>query len=286
MFDQFSSVYSAKVSTSEFNRLSQYINVKYGIKLPPEKRVLVQSRLHKRLRELNLTSFEEYLNYLFSKKNNSEEEVQMMNVISTNKTEFFRESTHFDFLRSSILPDMLNGRNGAEGLNIWSAGCSSGEEVYTIAMVLEEFFRTTGTVRTYYSILGTDLSTKVLGEAVDAVYTGNKAAGVPAELKKRYFLKSRKAGVDLLRVAPEIRNRVRFQRLNFMDKSYNLKIKFDIAFCRNVLIYFESDVQEAVINKICEFIKPGGYLFLGHSESISRLNVPLTQVRSALFQRH
>lgn len=284
MTKEIQSLFQTQISNADFEKLSTYINSKYGIKLPPEKKVMLQSRLHKRLRSLNLATFDQYLDLIFSKQGNADEEIQMMNVVSTNKTDFFRESTHFDFLTDMILPAVVENQKSMETLNIWSAGCSSGEEAYTTAIVVEEYFRKSK--RFNYQILGTDISTKVLSEAIDGVYQDAKISNISMDLKKRYFLKSKTPGSNLVRLVPELRKHVQFRRLNFMDNSFDIKTRFDVVFCRNVLIYFEREVQQSVINKLCACIKPGGYLFIGHSESITNMKVPLTQVRPTIFRRN
>ena len=182
MTTEIQNLFNTRVSSAEFNKLSKFINSRYGIKLPPEKKVMLQSRLHKRLRSLNMSSFDQYINYLFSEEGSAQEEIQMMNVVSTNKTEFFRESAHFDFITTVILPQLINNFRPSEQLKIWSAGCSSGEEGYTTAMVMEEYFRRS--TRTDYHILGTDISTKVLNEAASAVYNGYKVSNIRS-IKKR-----------------------------------------------------------------------------------------------------
>jgi chemotaxis protein methyltransferase CheR len=208
--------------------------------------------------------------------------VHMIDVVTTNKTDFFREPTHFDFLTNRILPQYKNG--GSSFMKIWSAGCSSGEEVYTIAMVMEEYLKQTP-LRLPYALLGTDISTHILEKAQAAVYSEDQIARIPLALKKKYFLRSKDPLVHKARVVPELRKKVRYQRLNFMDSQYDVPGYFDVIFCRNVLIYFDKAVQEKVINRLCSRLKEGGYFFLGHSESISNMQVPLRQIQPTVFIR-
>jgi chemotaxis protein methyltransferase CheR len=251
--------------------------------MPPVKRIMLQSRLQKRLKELKMTSFKEYCNYIFSKEGLNNEIIHMLDVVSTNKTDFFREPVHFDFLTSNILPELVNTSKTFKSLKIWSAGCSSGEEPYTIAIVLFEYLEKNPGFD--FSILGTDISTKILQKAIDAVYKEERVEGIPLELKRKYFLKSKDRENPSVKMGAMLRSKVHFDRLNFMDSSYNVRDMFDIVFCRNVLIYFDRETQEKVINKICTKIPTGGYFFLGHSESIMNMNLPLRQIKPTIYQK-
>lgn len=275
-------IYKAELSVDDFNKLSSFIYNESGIKMPPVKRIMLQSRLQKRLKELKMTSFKEYCNYIFSKEGLNSEIIHMLDVVSTNKTDFFREPVHFDFLTSTVLPELVNASKH-RNIKIWSAGCSSGEEPYTVAIVLFEFMEKNSTLD--FSILGTDISTKILQKAIDAVYKEERVEGIPLELKRKYFLKSKDRENPSVKMSPELRSKVRFERLNFMDSSYSIRDSFDIVFCRNVLIYFDRETQEKVINKICTKINTGGYFFLGHSESIMNMNLPLRQIKPTIFQK-
>ncbi|MCK5209842.1 MAG: chemotaxis protein CheR, partial [Cyclobacteriaceae bacterium] len=254
----------------------------FGIKMPPVKRIMLQSRLHKRLRFLNMADFGEYIDYLFSAEGRKNEVTEMMNVVSTNKTDFFREPAHFEFMENHVLPKFEIERPTRQ-IKIWSAGCSSGEEVYTICITLEEYMRLKKDLS--YHVFGTDISTDVLRKAKSAIYSNDRTAGISHEHKKRYFLISKDRSTNLVKVIPKLRNKVSFSRLNFMDKHYNVDSGFDIIFCRNVLIYFDRETQEKVINRLCQKLDIGGYLFLGHSESITGLNVPLKQLQPTVYQK-
>jgi len=245
---------------------------------------MLQSRLHKRLRELNMTNYKQYVEYVFSKEGQQTEIIQMMDMVSTNKTDFFREPVHFEYLHSTVLPELLfNNRN--RYLKIWSAGCSSGEEPYTIAMSLNEFFIQNPANSFEYSILATDISTRMLKSAVEGIYKEERIETLPLNLKKRYLLRSKDRNSPTIRIIPDLRRKVTFQRLNFMDSFYNVPDNFDIIFCRNVLIYFDRDTQERVINRLATKLKTNGYFFLGHSESITNFDVPLIQLRPTIFRR-
>ena len=210
----------------------------------------------------------------------------MIDAVTTNKTDFFRESDHFDILVNRIIPEAETrfGAGVARPLNIWSAGCSTGEEPYTLAMVLEE--RRGADPRFSYSIFASDLSTKVLEKAREAVYEESKAAVVPLGLKRKYMLRSKDKDKALVRMKPEIRSRVSFGRINFMDPSYAVDGPFDVVFCRNVIIYFERPVQEAILKKLCANVRLGGWLVLGHSETLTGMDIPLRSVAPTVYERH
>ena len=272
---------SARMTKADFEKLSSFIYNQYGIKMPPIKKTLLESRLHKRLNALNMSSFKEYIDMILNAKGMDSELIGMINAITTNKTDFFRESAHFDFLTSYILPDLSERSN--KPVKVWSAGCSSGEEVYTLAMVLNEFSENQNKID--YSILGTDISTNVLEKAVTAVYPEERINDLPLSLKRKYFLRSKEAVSRTVRVIPEIRKKVNFDRLNFMDTTYSVNQVFDVILCRNVLIYFDKPTQERVIKRLCEKLYKGAWLFLGHSESISDMNLPLEQIKPTVFRK-
>lgn len=276
-------IFRAQLTQDEFDKLSRFIYKESGIKMPPVKKVMLQSRLQKRLRELNMTTFKEYIDFVFSKDGLNAEIIHMLDVVSTNKTDFFREPVHFDFLTSTVLPEFVRQRAGARTIKVWSAGCSSGEEPYTLAIVMADFAEKNPGFD--YSIVGTDISTQILQKAVDAVYKEERVSIIPLETKRKYFLKSKDRTNPTVKVVADLRKRVRFGRLNFMDTYYDVPETFDAVFCRNVLIYFDRETQEKVINKLCDKLRPDGYFFLGHSESIMNMDVPLKQVKPTIFKR-
>jgi chemotaxis protein methyltransferase CheR len=271
-----------ELSDADFNRLSNFIYSNYGIKMPPAKKNMLQARLQARLRETKITNFKDYCDYVFLGNNSDTEIVHMIDLVSTNKTDFFRESIHFDFMNSVILPEFF-GENNRETLNVWSSACSSGEEVYTIAMTIEEFLAEKRGFN--YSIHGTDISSRILQKALMAVYPESRIADVPYSLKRKYFLRSKQRENPTVKVVKELRDKVSYRRLNLMDRDYNMQKTFDVIFCRNVLIYFDRRTQEAVINKLCSYLKSGGYFFLGHSESIAGIDVPLRQIKPTIFKK-
>jgi chemotaxis protein methyltransferase CheR len=276
-------IYKATLSNEDFKRLSNFIFKEYGIKMPEVKRTMLQSRLHKRLRELNMTNYKDYVDFVFSKEGQGNEVIHMIDVVSTNKTDFFREPVHFDFLHSTVLPELLSSERPNRFIKVWSAGCSSGEEPYTLAISLSEYMHEHPGFD--YSIFATDISSRILKNAVDAIYKENRIEMLPIQLKKRYLLKSKDRSNPTVRIIPDLRRRVTFQRLNFMDTHYNVPENMDIIFCRNVLIYFDRETQEKVINKLCTKLKPDGFFFLGHSESITNFDVPLKQLKPTIFRK-
>lgn len=243
---------------------------------------MLQSRLQKRLKELRMKDFSQYVTYLFSKEGMMHEVMHMIDAVSTNKTDFFRESSHFDFLLNNLLPAYCSPVPKPD-FKIWSAGCSSGEEAYTLAIVLSEYKMQNGLFD--FSIFATDISIRMLSTAQQAIYKETLIANIPNNLKERYFLKSIDREDKKVRVVPELRKKVTFARFNLIDKHYSTPAMYDLVFCRNVLIYFDRDVQEKIIHNLCSRIHRGGYLFLGHSESITGLNLPLIPVQPTIFEK-
>lgn len=276
-------IFKAQMTSDDFDRLSKFIFQQSGIKMPPVKKVMLQSRLQKRLRELKITSFKEYADFVFSEEGQKNEIIHMLDVVSTNKTDFYREPVHFDFLTQTILPEFIETNNFNKNFKVWSAGCSSGEEPYTITIALNEFKNNYPNFN--YSILGTDISSQILQKAFLAVFKEERIVNIPLELKRKYFLRSKDRINKTVRVIRDLRDKVEYRRLNFMDETYNISDIFDVIFCRNVLIYFNRDTQEQVINKLCNKLKKGGYLFIGHSESILGMDVPLQQIKPTIFKR-
>lgn len=276
---------STQLSNRDFHRLSKYIYSHTGIKMPITKKSMLQARLQKRLRHLQLNSYEEYCNLVFNDQCPQDELVHMIDVVTTNKTDFFREPEHFIYLMQEALPTLIRERNlwGHE-LRVWSTACSSGQEPYTLAMVLANYAETHQGFS--YSILGTDISTFVLGKAMRAVYLKEDAQPVPEEFKKKYLLRSKDRSLDLVKIVPELRATVELRRLNLMDDDFGITKPFEIMFCRNVIIYFDRPTQAILLRKLYNLMTPGGYLFMGHSESLSGLDVPLELVAPTVYRKH
>lgn len=273
------------LSPESFARFSDFITRELGIKMNETKVSMLQSRLMRRLRHLGLSSLDEYQDYLFDSPNADEERVHFIDAVTTNKTDFFREPQHFDYLTRTAIPTLARryGAGGSWRFKLWCAGCSTGEEPYTQAMVLSEYARQNSGFD--FVLLATDISTRVLAHAQKGIYEEERIEPVAVALRQRYLLRSKNPAQRVVRIVPELRRRIHFHRLNFMDADYNVKDQFDVIFFRNVMIYFDKPTQESVINKLCRNLKPGGYLFAGHSESLAGLNIPVTPVASAVFRK-
>ena len=273
-----------QISDDLFLKLGKMLTERYGIKMSIEKKIMFQSRLQKRLRELNMISFDEYAIRLLDSNVGTEEFSVMADFISTNKTEFFRESAHFDFLTDIILPQfqIQMPNYGISQMNIWSAGCSSGQEAYSVAITIEEFIRTSGCNLSYF-ITATDISTRMLKAAKEAIYPMAQVDEISMELKRKYFLKSKSSNDQKVRLVKEIRNKVRFGYLNLMDDLYELKDDFNVVFLRNTLIYFEQAVQIEILTKVLDRLVDGGFLFIGHSESLINMNLPIRSIAPSVY---
>ncbi len=279
--------FSPSLSDRDFKRLSEFIQSECGIKMPPSKKVMLQSRLQKRIRQLGMKSLKEYCSYLFSPHGTENELVHMIDVVTTNKTDFFREPGHFNYMVQKALPALLakSGSGITKKLMLWSAGCSTGEEPYTLAMVLSEFTEKCPGLNLDYIILATDISTRVLDKAKQGVYSHDSIEPVPLDIRKKYLLKSREKSNPLVRIVPELRSVVKFRRLNFLEGNFGMREPMDIIFCRNVIIYFDRPTQEVLLNRFYDHLSPGGYMFLGHSETLHGLDVPFVQVAPTVYRK-
>lgn len=269
----------------EFDRLSEFIMTHCGIKMPPAKKIMLESRLQKRLRSLKISSFKEYCDFVLESEEGADELVHMIDAVTTNKTDFFREPAHFHFLAETALPEFLNENQGGarNRFMVWSAGCSSGEEPYTLAIVLNEFELQHPDFQ--YGIVATDISTRVLDKARLGIYDQHLVANIPPATKHRYFLRSKDREKGQVRVVPELRSRVSFQRVNLMDEHLRVPELMDAIFCRNVIIYFERSTQNKLLARLCRCLKTGGYLFLGHSETVHGFDLPLVRISSTIYRK-
>ncbi len=274
----------AHLSDRHFRSIAELIEGQVGIKLPQGKRLMLEGRLHKRVRALNFSDINEYVDNLFDAGQFDSELTHLIDVVTTNKTDFFREPAHFTFLKEIAVPALLKQhRKSSPKLKVWSSASSTGMEAYTTAMVLDDMTRTGS--RFQFRILGTDISTAVLRLAKTAIYSRDVVSPVPEPFLKRYFLSSRDKSRGEVRVVPELRRMTHFMRMNLMDASYPVDRDVDIILCRNVLIYFERETQKKVIEQLCSHLRPGGYLLVGHSESMIHSAVPgLKQVQPTVFQ--
>jgi len=254
-----------------------------GIHLGTERKTMLEVRIKRRLKVLNLHSYSEYCDYLFGHEGLKEEIVHLIDVVTTNKTDFFREPGHFEFLVKKMLPELAARNTSGKPLLIWSAGCSTGEEPYTLAMVLSEHARTHPGFQ--FRIMATDICTTVLAKAKLGIYSTDAIGPVAEDLRHKYLMRSREHDSDQWRVVPELRHLIDFRRLNFMDDHYGVTEKVDAFFCRNVIIYFDRTTQEQILTKLASNLVPGGYAFLGHSETLHGLDVPLVPVAPALYRK-
>jgi chemotaxis protein methyltransferase CheR len=277
--------FDAHLSDRDFERFSRLVYEQCGIRLPEHKRSMLEARLRKRLREHDLATFEEYAALIFGGQAPVEELVRLIDVVTTNKTDFFREPAHFDFLNSKVLPSLVAdyGVGLDRPMRLWSAGCSTGKEPYTLAMVLNEYRAVHPDFQ--FKILGTDISTDVLNRACLGIYDAHKVEPIPVPLRKKYLLKSKDPGKKVVRIVPELRTSIAFMRLNFMDDDFGFKEPFDVIFCRNVIIYFDRATQEKLLSKLAAHLAPGRFIFLGHSETLLGLDLPLVQMAPSVYRK-
>jgi chemotaxis protein methyltransferase CheR len=266
-----------KISSKEFETLRNLIRSMTGINLNEQKVSLMQSRLSKRLRQLNMSSFQEYIDYLVNQDPDSEMPI-FINSLTTNKTDFMREEQHFHYLKEVLQQSPVSGTK-----YIWSAACSTGAEVYTLALVLEDLMLQKAGLD--YRILGTDIDTSVLQKASDGIYSKYELDPVNPFWIKRHFYAGKGAKKNLHKISDEIKKKIKFRQYNLISQDNRLEMKFDIIFLRNVLIYFERDTIEKVIASLTENLKPGGLLFIGHSENLNSISHDLKYVGMSIYQK-
>lgn len=266
------STLAATMSDKLFTRLAGFIEEQCGVKLTLSKKALLEGRLRRRLQACGMTGFDAYCGYLFTPQGMGQELPFMLDEVTTHKTNFFREPRHFELLRELVLTPMA-GRS----VRLWSAACSTGEEPWTLAMVAAEH-------GARYSVLGTDISSGVLREARAGVYSVDRLEGVQPSLRTRYFMRSKDPARRVVRIVPELRAQVEFQRLN-LTADFVLAERMHAIFCRNVLIYFDARTRERVVERLYEALAPEGYLFTGHSETLSGHKVPLQYVAATVYRR-
>lgn len=276
---------SPQMSSETFHLFSEYIQEELGIKMLENKQVMLQARLMKRLRALAIDTYEEYYDYLFSAEGIDKELPYFVHQVTTNKTDFFREPGHFQYMVEHALPILLgeNTYSRQKPLRVWSSACSTGEEPYTLAMVMADYAELQQQVA--FSILATDISPTVLQAATQGIYESAKVDPVPHSLRRKYLLRSKDRKRDMVRIVPELRSKVRFQWINLKAQTFDIDNVMDIIFCRNVIIYFSRTTQEQVIGNLCKQLRPGGYLFMGHSETLSGFSLPLKQVATTIYRK-
>ncbi|WP_077612075.1 CheR family methyltransferase [Clostridium sp. Marseille-P2415] len=266
------------LSQQDFTRLVEFVKKNYGIDLS-KKMQLIMGRLSNTIISLGYASFTDYIDHIISSKNPADLEV-MLNKLTTNYTYFMREEAHFKFFRDTILPYLLSTKKN-KVLSIWSAGCSSGEEPYTISMIIKE---TLGAQAALWDtrVLATDISQNALKAAKEAVYDEDSLKNLSPSWKSKYFVKTAEQGV--YSVAPAIKSNVIFQTFNLMDP-IRFRLKFDVIFCRNVMIYFDQSTKDSLIQRFYDATAPGGYLLIGHSETINKEKTPYKYLMPATYRK-
>lgn len=258
-----------------FDAFRKIVYEKSGITLNEGKESLVSARIGKRMRVLGLTEHKDYLK-LVREDTTGEEIVQLLDYISTNVTSFFREPAHFDFMRNE-LKKWVN--EGQRRFRFWSAACSSGEEPYSMAMVVAEELGLSADAR----ILATDISTRILEKSVNGSYEASKVEPIPTDLRGRYFSGEKRNNSFVYSVVPTLKKMILFKRLNLSEPPFPMKGPLDIVFCRNVMIYFDNAVRTRLVNEIYRLLKPGGFLFVGHAESLTGLDTKFVSAQPAIY---
>ena len=262
MADIIPNLQRSKLSQPDFRQMGDFIHAHLGIKMPDQKRGMVESRLHKRLRSLGCRDYHAYKNYLFSTEGRKKELPKFIDAVTTNKTDFFREPRHFDYLAGTAVPALLKSKQakGTPLLSCWSCACSRGDEPYSLAMVLQELVERDGGFN--FTVTASDISSQILEKAVNAVYEHDIIEPVPIALRRKYLLRSKDRSKDLVRIAPAIRSRVNFRQINLI-REFPFKTAFDVIFCRNVTIYFDAPTTDCLIRKLCMHLKPGDSFLWG-----------------------
>jgi chemotaxis protein methyltransferase CheR len=271
-----------QITEKEFAMLTEYIHCEYGIELKKEKQLLLMGRLHKLLVELGFDSFTDYYHYLISDTTGEASSV-LIDKVSTNHTYFMREPEHFDFFKNTVLPYLKKKKEQENNLDIrlWCAASSTGEEPYTLAMIMAEFF---GADSRHWDkkLLATDISNKVLDTARAGIYDKERIQALPPNWKMRYF---NNYDSSQMVVADEIKKEVIFRRFNLMTPTFVFKKKFDVIFCRNVMIYFDQATKDRLVEKMYNYTEPGGYLFIGHAESLNLRQTNYKFIMPAVYQK-
>lgn len=269
------------ISDAEFAQLKGLIHERFGINLTEQKRTLMVGRLQQHLQALGMGSFREYYRYLIQDRTGKALD-DLINRISTNFSYFYREKSHFDFFSTTAFPQLVERlkRENNRDIRIWTAGCSTGEEPYMLVMLMMEHL---GIDYPNWSagLLATDISERALDAARKAVYPADRADKVPIHLRKKYFT----ASGDTVRVVDKVKRELTLRRFNLMNEQFPFKRPFQMIFCRNVMIYFDRPTSEALVRKFHQFTEPGGYLFIGHSETLGREQNLYRYIMPACYQK-
>lgn len=269
-----------EISQNDFTRLVSFVKKEYGIDLS-KKRQLITGRLSNTILSMGFTTFSQYVDHILTAKNPEDLE-NMLNKLTTNYTYFLREESHFNYFRDKILPELTAKRKNDRVLSIWSAGCSSGEEPYTISMILKEYYGSQA-AKWDTRVLATDISQHALYAAQHAVYEGEALKNIPSAWKTKYFTPS-SSQKNCFEVAPDIKNNVIFRTFNLMDP-IRFRLQFDVIFCRNVMIYFDQETKNSLVNRFYNATAPGGYLLIGHSETLQKGSTPYQYLMPATYRK-
>ncbi|MCL2199131.1 MAG: protein-glutamate O-methyltransferase CheR [Defluviitaleaceae bacterium] len=267
-----------ELTTAEFDKIRQYIKQNYGISLSDEKKTLVHSRLRSTLQELNMSTFSEYFDYLLRDKS-GEALTRFVNKITTNHTFFMRETEHFDYFRDTVLPYIEQKYGGQKDIRLWCCASSSGEEPVTLQILMQEFFKKSPGWNT--QMIASDISAQILDKAVQGKYVTEALANLPKTWQNEYF---QKVDHQFSQVKPNILKEILYRRINLIEP-FPFKKKIHVIFCRNVMIYFDNETRDAVVRRFFDLTEPGGYLFIGHSESISNSGTGFEYIKPAVYRK-
>lgn len=265
----------------DFNYLRKISNERTGIVVSDDKFDMFYSRLSRRVRKLGMSSFKEYCD-LIKSENNGEEIIELVNSITTNLTAFFRENHHFEYLKNVVIPKFVNDCNNKKQFNVWSAGCSTGEEPYSLSIIINEI-----NIENYKcnaKITATDIDSNVLARAASGIYSFERVTGLQNERLKRWFQRGTGEKKGFVRLKPEIRNIIEFGQLNLMQ-NWQLDVVQDVIFCRNVIIYFDKVSKIRLIDRFADNLCDGGYLFIGHSESLFKLTERFELIGQTIYRK-
>jgi len=271
-----SAVMSSSISDREFGLFQEMIYQQAGISMTPAKKALVIGRLGKRLRHYNLDNFKQYYELIVSNQYPGEFQTTI-DLLTTNETYFFREGKHFDILRDRVIPER---RKNSEIFRVWSAASSSGQEAYTTAMVLAEAIG----VSSMWEVVGTDISTRIIKQASAALYPMREAENIPRHMLNKYCLKGVRSQEGSLLIDGSLRKKTKFQHKNLMGSCVDMG-KFDLIFLRNIMIYFDNDTKQKLVSKLVNQMKPGGYLMIGHSETLNQIKTSVKMVSPSVYRK-
>ena len=269
-----------EITDAEFRRIRDFIKVKLGINLSDVKKSLIQSRLASTLGEKGFESFTQYFDYLLQDQS-GDALIQFVDKITTNHTYFMREKDHFDYLRETVLPYIYEHHSQGGDLRLWCAGCSSGEEPYTLQMIIQDFFKDKP-AKWDTQILATDISTHVLKKAIRGVYPAESLKELPSHWLHDYFSPYDEENKQ---VGDGIKKQITYRKFNLMDERFPFKKPFHTIFCRNVMIYFDTDTRDRLVDKFYDATVTGGYLFIGHSESLNHKTTRYKYVKPAVYRK-